>query len=95
MSRTTALALTMASALALAACAPSQNDTPAENGGNETSLDVAMKAAVRQAMAFLTEDVGLAGPVAYAYLSAAADFQCSQVVDRTTGIHALIRKSDL
>ncbi len=65
-----------------------------ENGGNETSLDVAMKAAVRQALAFLTEDVGLAGPVAYAYLSAAADFQCSQVVDRTTGIHALIRKSD-
>lgn len=63
-------------------------------GGNETSLDVAMRAAVRQAMAFLTEDVGLAGPVAYAYLSAAADFQCSQVVDRTTGIHALLRKGD-
>jgi hypothetical protein len=36
----------------------------------------------------------MAGPVAYAYLSAASDFQCSQVVDRTTGIHALIRKSD-
>ena len=66
-----------------------------ENGGNATSLDIAMKVAVRQAMAFLTEDVGLDGPVAYAYLSAAADFQCSQVVDRTTGIHALIRKSDL
>ncbi len=66
-----------------------------EGGGNQTSLDVAMKAAVRQALAFLTDDVGLAGPVAYAYLSAAADFQCSQVVDRTTGIHALIRKSDL
>ena len=43
----------------------------------------------------LTEDVGMAGPVAYAYLSAAADFQCSQVVDRTTGIHALVRKADL
>ena len=65
-----------------------------ENGGNATSLDLAMKTAVRQAMAFLTEDVGMAGPVAYAYLSAASDFQCSQVVDRTTGIHALIRKSD-
>jgi acetamidase/formamidase len=65
-----------------------------ENGGNETSLDLAMKTAVRQAMAFLTDDIGMAGPVAYAYLSAAADFQCSQVVDRTTGIHALIRKSD-
>lgn len=67
----------------------------AEGDVNHTSLDRAMKKAVRQAMAFLTEDVGLAGPVAYAYLSAAADFQCSQVVDRTTGIHALIRKSDL
>ena len=36
-----------------------------------------------------------AGPVAYAYLSAAGDFQVSQVVDRTTGIHALIRKADI
>ncbi len=66
-----------------------------EDGGNATSLDIAMKVAVRQAMAFLTTDIGLDGPVAYAYLSAAADFQCSQVVDRTTGIHALIRKDDL
>lgn len=65
-----------------------------EGGGNDTSLDLAMKAAVRQAMAFLTEELGMAGPVAYAYLSAAADFQCSQVVDRTTGIHALISKAD-
>ena len=65
-----------------------------ENGGTATSLDIAMKTAVRHAMAFLTEGVGLAGPVAYAYLSAASDFQCSQVVDRTTGIHALIRKAD-
>lgn len=44
--------------------------------------------------AFLTEDVGLAGPVAYAYLSAGSDFQCSQVVDRTTGIHVLITKAE-
>ncbi|KQT91201.1 acetamidase [Marmoricola sp. Leaf446] len=65
-----------------------------ENGGNATSLDLAMKAAVRQALAFLTDELGVAGPVAYAYLSAAADFQCSQVVDRTTGIHALITKAD-
>lgn len=65
-----------------------------ENGGNATSLDLAMKDAVRRALAFLTDDLGMAGPVAYAYLSAAADFQCSQVVDRTTGIHALIRKAD-
>ena len=53
-----------------------------------------MKVAVRHALAFLTDDVGLDGPVAYAYLSAAADFQVSQAVDRTTGIHALIRRAD-
>lgn len=66
-----------------------------ESGGNETSLDVAMKTAVRNALAFLTDELGMDGPVAYAYLSAASDFEVSQVVDRTTGIHALIRKSDL
>ncbi|MGH3385733.1 MAG: acetamidase/formamidase family protein [Nocardioidaceae bacterium] len=63
-------------------------------GGNTTSLDVAMKTTVRNALAFLTEELGMAGPVAYTYLSAATDFEVSQVVDRTTGIHALIRKSD-
>lgn len=46
-----------------------------DNGGNETSLDVAMQTAVRHALAFLTEDVGMSAPVAYAYLSAATDFQ--------------------
>jgi len=66
-----------------------------ENGGNQTSLDIAMKTAVRNALAFLTDELGMDGPVAYAYLSAASDFEVSQVVDRTTGIHALIRKADL
>jgi hypothetical protein len=32
--------------------------------------------------------------VAYAYLSASADFVVSQVVDRTKGVHGLIRKAD-
>jgi len=62
--------------------------------GQVTDLDVAMKAAVRNAMAFLRDDLGMDAPVAYAYLSAAADFQVSQVVDRTTGVHALLRKAD-
>ncbi|GAA4791930.1 acetamidase/formamidase family protein [Actinomycetospora chlora] len=66
----------------------------AEGGGNRTELDLAMKDAVRRAMAFLVQDRGMAEPVAYAYLSAAADFQVSQVVDRTTGVHGLIRKAD-
>jgi acetamidase/formamidase len=71
----------------------SDPDGPA-NGGNATSLDIAMKTAVRHALAFLTEELGMSAPVAYAYLSAATDFEVSQVVDRTTGIHALIRKAD-
>lgn len=33
--------------------------------------------------------------MAYAYLSAAANFSVTQVVDRTTGVHGLIRKRDL
>jgi acetamidase/formamidase len=59
-----------------------------------SSLDPAMKNAVRNAMAFLTVDKKLDGPVAYAYLSAAGDFVVSQVVDRTLGVHGLIRKVD-
>jgi acetamidase/formamidase len=31
--------------------------------------------------------------VAYAYLSAATDYVVSQVVDKTKGVHARIRKS--
>ncbi|HEU5160112.1 MAG TPA: acetamidase/formamidase family protein [Streptosporangiaceae bacterium] len=62
--------------------------------GQHNSLDDAMKTAVRNALAFLTTHIGMPPPAAYAYLSAAADFHVSQVVDRTTGIHALIRKAD-
>ncbi|MPZ89341.1 MAG: acetamidase [Nitriliruptorales bacterium] len=65
-----------------------------EGEGQVTSLDVAMRDAVRRALVFLTDDLGMDGPVAYAYLSAATDFAVSQVVDRTTGIHAFIRKAD-
>ncbi|MFD0854901.1 acetamidase/formamidase family protein, partial [Actinomadura adrarensis] len=70
------------------------SDPDAGVGGQVTSLDVAMKVAVRNAIAFLNEEMGMPKAVAYAYLSAAADFEVSQVVDRTTGIHALIRKAD-
>jgi acetamidase/formamidase len=70
----------------------SDPDGPA--GGQHNSLDDAMKTAVRNALTFLQDELGMASPAAYAYLSAAADFHVSQVVDRTTGIHALIRKAD-
>ncbi|MCW2643852.1 MAG: acetamidase [Dactylosporangium sp.] len=64
------------------------------NDHPDTSLDDAMKTAVRNAITFLHQETGMAKAVAYAYLSAAADFQVSQVVDQTKGVHALIRKAD-
>ncbi len=62
--------------------------------GLNPDLDEAMKDAVREAIRFLSEKLGMDRAIAYAYLSAATDFNVSQVVDRTKGIHALIRKSD-
>jgi acetamidase/formamidase len=62
--------------------------------GLNPDLDDAMKDAVREAIRFLSEVMGMDQAIAYAYLSAATDFNVSQVVDRTKGIHALIRKSD-
>ena len=53
-----------------------------------------MKDAVSEAMRFLTEKLGMDRAIAFAYMSAATDFNVSQVVDRTKGIHALIRKRD-
>jgi acetamidase/formamidase len=62
--------------------------------GLNPDLDEAMKDAVREAMRFLHEKLGMERSVALAYMSAATDFNVSQVVDRTKGIHALIRKRD-
>ncbi len=62
--------------------------------GLDPDLDEAMKDAVREAIRFLHEKLGMDRAVALAYLSAATDFNVSQVVDRTKGIHALIRKAD-
>ena len=61
--------------------------------GQVNDLDVAMRRAVVNALDFLQDDLGMERAVAYAYLSAAADFVVSQVVDRTVGVHAVIRKS--
>ncbi len=62
--------------------------------GLNPDLDEAMKDAVREALRFLQEKLGMERSVAFAYMSAATDFNVSQVVDRTKGIHALIRKRD-
>lgn len=63
-------------------------------GGVSSDLNVAMRRAVVNALDFLEQEKGMDRSVAYAYLSAAADFAVSQVVDRTVGVHGLIRKAD-
>jgi acetamidase/formamidase len=62
--------------------------------GLDEDLREAMKKAVRASIAFLRGGYGMDDEHAYAYLSAATDFDISQVVDRVTGIHARIRKAD-
>jgi acetamidase/formamidase len=62
--------------------------------GLNADLNDAMKDATRQAIQFLNEKLGLDRASALAYLSAATDFQVTQVVDRVKGVNALIRKAD-
>ena len=62
--------------------------------GLDPDLNEAMKKATREAIRFLSEKQGIDRATALAYLSAAADFEVSQVVDRTKGVHGLIRKQD-
>jgi acetamidase/formamidase len=58
-----------------------------------SDLDIAMRRAVVNALDFLQHDLGMDRAIAYAYLSAAASFEVSQVVDRTVGVHGVITKS--
>ena len=62
--------------------------------GLDEDLDEAMKKSTREAIGFLNREYGIDEALAYAYLSAATDFEVSQVVDKTKGIHAKIRKAD-
>ena len=62
--------------------------------GLDEDLDEAMKEACRESIDFLNEQLGVDRDMAYAYLSAATDYEVSQVVDKTKGIHALIKKTD-
>lgn len=61
--------------------------------GLDPDLNEAMKKAVRNAIDYLAINQGLDRATAMAYLSAATDFEVSQVVDKTKGVHGLIRKS--
>ena len=62
--------------------------------GMNEDLDVAMQDCVRAAIALLQARWGMDSAHAYAYLSAATDFNISQVVDLVKGVHARVRKSD-
>ena len=53
-----------------------------------------MQNCVRAAIALLEVRYGMSPAHAYAYLSAATDFDISQVVDVVKGVHAKIRKAD-
>lgn len=62
--------------------------------GMDEDLDVAVQNCVRAAIALLEARYGMDPRLAYAYLSAATDFEISQVVDVVKGVHARIRTSD-
>ncbi|MCU1459149.1 MAG: acetamidase [Actinomycetia bacterium] len=62
--------------------------------GIDADLDQALVHATRNAVRFLEERFGMEPHLAYAYLSAAADFEISQAVNRVKGVHCKIRKRD-
>lgn len=62
--------------------------------GMDVDLDEAMRKAVRNAIAFLTSRFDIPETIVMAYLSAAADFEVSQVVDAVKGVHCMIAKAD-
>lgn len=62
--------------------------------GLDPDLDEAVRRCVRQAIGLLGARWGVAEHLAYAYLSAATDFDISQVVDGVCGVHARIREDD-
>ncbi|MTV24675.1 acetamidase [Nitriliruptoraceae bacterium ZYF776] len=62
--------------------------------GLHEDLDEAMRRATRHAVAHLERVVGMDRATALAYLSAAADFEVSQVVDGVKGVHCMIRRAD-
>ena len=62
--------------------------------GLDPDLDVAVQNCVRSAISLLGVRYGVEPAQALAYLSAATDFNISQVVDLVKGVHARIRRSD-
>lgn len=62
--------------------------------GLDPDLNEAMRKCVRAALSLIQARWGMEEHLAYAYLSAATDFDISQVVDVVCGVHARIREAD-
>ncbi|GAA1156278.1 acetamidase/formamidase family protein [Nesterenkonia sandarakina] len=62
--------------------------------GMDEDLDIAVRHCVRNAIVLLQARWGLDAEHAYAYLSAATDFNISQVVDIVKGVHAKVSIKD-
>jgi len=63
--------------------------------GLDADLNEAMKKASASRDEYLSVNHGMTRAEAMAYLSAATDFEVSQVVRSVKGVHGLIRKRDL
>ena len=62
--------------------------------GLHADLEEAMREAVREALRFCESRLGLPRHIAYTYLSCAADFEVTQVVNDVKGVHCMIPKRD-
>jgi acetamidase/formamidase len=62
--------------------------------GLDADLNIAVERCAANAVELLTAVFGMDPELAYAYLSAAADFDISQVVDLVKGVHARVRRAD-
>ena len=72
-----------------------QTDTHTILVGLGDTLDEAMRACVRRAVAYVDHVTGIGRAEALAFLSAAADFEISQAVNLVVGVHCVIRTRDL
>lgn len=61
--------------------------------GVDPDLRIAMKNAITEATGFIQSELGYTFNQAYSICSVAVDFEVSQVVNRTVGVHAMIPKS--
>ena len=62
--------------------------------GLHADLNEAMREAVREALRFCESRLHLPRHIAYTYLSCAADFEVTQVVNDIKGVHCMIPKRD-